>query len=99
MATRTRRSIEDRIAETQAKLKALEEKKKAMEEKRKSAKTMKLVLTKDSPGITELLNHIDSTAKQNGVKVADIIKAVAKLKRTGLVIEHRSTRFDDVMGL
>ncbi len=93
MATRTRRTIEERIAETEAKLKALQE------EGRKIKAAKKLGLTKDSAGVAELLKQIDSVAKQNGVKAADVIKAVAKLKRTGLVIEHKSTRFDDVMAL
>lgn len=92
MVTRAKRTIEERIAETQAKLKSLQNEKKII-----SAKAKKL--TKESAGVAELLNQIDSVAKQNGVKVADVIKAVAKLKRTGLVIEHQSTRFDDVMPL
>ena len=95
MVTRAKRTIEERIAETQAKLKSLQ----AEEKKLKSAKAKKLVLTKESAGVAELLKQIDSVAKQNGVKAVDVIKAVAKLKRTGLVIEHRSTRFDDVMSL
>lgn len=93
MVARTKRTIEERIAETEVKLKALQE------EERKIKVAKKSVLTKESAGVAELLNQIDSVAKQNGVKTVDVIKAVAKLKRTGLVIEHRSTRFDDVMAL
>jgi len=95
MVTRTRRTIEEQIAEAQAKLKALQEQGKKIKE----AKSKRFVLNKDSAGVAELLNQIDSVAKQNGVKAADVIKAVAKLKRTGLLIEHRSTRFDNVMAL
>jgi hypothetical protein len=95
MVTSTKRTIEERITETQAKLKSLQNEVKKI----KSAKGKKLVLTKESAGVAELLNQIDLVTKQNGVKVADVIKAVAKFKRTGLVIEHKSTRFDDVMSL
>lgn len=93
MATRAKRTIDERIAEAQAKLESLQK------QKLNSVKAKKLKLTKESVGVAELLNQIDSVAKQNGVNVADVIKAVAKLKRTGLVIEHKSTRFDDVMSL
>jgi hypothetical protein len=99
MVTRTRRTIEERISEAQAKLKTLEKMKSAREEKTKALKANKNVLTKESVGVVELLNQIDAVANQNGVKVADVIKAVAKIKRTGLIIEHKSTRFDDVMSM
>jgi predicted Rossmann fold nucleotide-binding protein DprA/Smf involved in DNA uptake len=99
MITRTRRTIEERIAEAQTKLKKLEEMKNAREERAKAVKAKKNVLTKESVGVLELLTQIDAVANQHGVKVADVIKAVAKFKRTGLIIEHKSTRFDDVMGI
>lgn len=93
MVSRVKRSIEGRIADTQAKLKSLQNEKRKLQ----SAKARKL--TKASAGVAELLKQIDTVAKQNDVKVADVIKLAAKLKRTGLVIEHKSTRYDDVMSL
>lgn len=44
-------------------------------------------LDKDSAGMPALLDAVQSTADLNNVAVADVIKAVAKLKRTGLKIE------------
>jgi DNA-binding protein H-NS len=93
MVTRAKRSIEDRIADTQAKLKLLQSEKKKLEQ------TKAKKLTRASAGMAELLKQIDSVAKHNNVKAADVIKLAAKLKRTGLVIEHKSTRFDEVMSL
>lgn len=92
MVTRAKRTIEDRIADTQAKLKLLQSEKKLELTKAKK-------LTRASAGMAELLKQIDSVAKHNNVKAADVIKLAAKLKRTGLVIEHKSTRFDEVMSL
>ena len=93
MVTRAKRTIEDRIADTQAKLKLLQSEKKKLEQ------TKAKKLTRASAGMAELLKQIDSVAKHNNVKAADVIKLAAKLKRTGLVIEHKSTRFDEVMSL
>lgn len=93
MVSRVKPTIEDRIADTQAKLKSLQNERKKLQ----AAKAKKL--TKASIGVADLLRQIDSVAKQNHVKVADVIKLVAKLKRTGLLIEHKSTRYDDVMSL
>ena len=93
MVTRAKRTIEDRIADTQAKLKLLQSEKKKLE------LTKAKKLTRASAGMAELLKQIDSVAKHNTVKAADVIKLAAKLKRTGLVIEHKSTRFDEVMSL
>lgn len=93
MVTRAKRTIEDRIADTQAKLKLLQNEKKKLEQ------TKAKKLTRASAGMAELLKQIDSVAKHNNVKAADVIKLAAKLKRTGLVIEHKSTRFDEVMSL
>lgn len=48
-------------------------------------------LNGDSPGMPALLAAVQSTADLNNVAVAEVIKAVAKLKRTGLRIE-KATR-------
>ena len=93
MVSRAKRTIEDRIADTQAKLKSLQNEKKKLQ----SAKAKKL--TKSSAGVAELLKQIDLVARQNNVKAAAVIELAARLKRTGLVIEHASTKYDDVMSL
>lgn len=81
-AKRTRRTIDDRIAELQAKIKVLEEKKKANEMKK--IKAQKVKLTRDTEGMSDLLAWVDQIAAQNNVRAADVVMAVAKLKRTGL---------------
>jgi hypothetical protein len=48
-------------------------------------------LSIESKGMQELLKAVQSVAEQNNVAVAEVIKAVAKLKRTGLKIE-KATR-------
>lgn len=97
MTIRQKRTIDQRIAEAQAKLKALEEKKKAKEEK--VLKTKKVILTKDSAGMPELLSQIQEVANANKMKVAEVVMAISRIKRTGLIFRHRSTNFDDVMGM
>jgi len=68
------------IGEAQAKLKELE----AMKEEQKFKKSMKPKLTKESQGISELLNQLDAVAKTNEVKPAEVIILLARTKRTGL---------------
>jgi len=96
MATRKRRTIEEIIAETEARLKALKEKKATNKQKVKAVK-----LTKETAGMTELVNQIAKIADANNAKSADVIMAASKMLRTGLVIKHRSQdkKFDDVMGM
>jgi asparagine synthetase A len=48
-------------------------------------------LSAESNGMQELLKAVQAVADQNNVAVAEVIKAVAKLKRTGLKIE-KATR-------
>jgi hypothetical protein len=48
-------------------------------------------LNAESKGMPALLTAVQSVADQNNVAVAEVIKAVAKLKRTGLKIE-KATR-------
>ena len=48
-------------------------------------------LSSESKGMQALLTAVQSVADQNNVAVAEVIKAVAKLKRTGLKIE-KATR-------
>ncbi len=44
-------------------------------------------LGKDSPGMSALIDAVQNVADNNNVSVAEVIKTVAKLKRTGLTIE------------
>ena len=78
-----RRSKEERIAELEAKIQKLKE---------KSAPVKAVKLDKASPAMDELLVAIDNAAEQNAVSVAEIIKAVARIKRTGLKIENAARK-------
>ena len=52
-------------------------------------------LSAESIGMQELLVAVQSVADKNSVNVADVIKAVAKLKRTGLKIEKATRKPKD----
>lgn len=58
----------------------------------KAPEATKPELSKDSADIAALLNQIDAAAENNKVKVAEIIKLVSRLKRTGLKIEDYASR-------
>ena len=77
---RVRRTIDQIIADTEAKLKALKGKKSV----NVKAQTK---LTSDSAGMGELLDNFSSVMKQHNVTAAEVIKAVARIKKTGLTIE------------
>jgi hypothetical protein len=85
------KSIDEKIAEMKQKMKALRLQKKLANQS-KTAKATKPALTKESPGIAQILDQIDVAANHNKVKVAEIIKLVSRLKRTGLKIEDRARR-------
>ena len=60
-------------------------------EKKLAEKKAKLLsklsdLSKDSPGMEALLDVVQTVADNNNVAVAEVIRAIAKLKRTGLQI-------------
>ena len=68
----------------------------AAAEKKLADKKAKLLskladLSKESPGMEALLDVVQTVADNNNVAAAEVIKAVAKLKRTGLKIE-KATR-------
>lgn len=82
MATpRAKKSTEELLQEAEAKVKSLKQQIK-IEKNRQSA-----ILTKDSDGMAAAINAVENVAKINKVKVADVIKAIAKIKRAGLKIE------------
>lgn len=85
------KTIDEKITEMKQKMKELRMQKK-LAAKVKTPKAAKPELSKDSPGVEILLNQIDATAENNKVKVAEIIKLVSRLKRTGLGIEDRAGR-------
>lgn len=94
MVSRTRKTVDDRIADAKAKLVALKAKKKekAQKEREKKKNLMSVALTKDSAGMQELLNQIGVVMTQNKVKAADVIKAASRFKRTGLTFEDRTKK-------
>ena len=79
MATiRTRKTIDEIIAEQEAKLKALKAK------KRNAVKGKKKEITRDSDGVANLLVQLEGVARANKVKKPVLIRALAKLTRSGL---------------
>ena len=75
--TRTRRTIEEQIEAQKAKLKAL------IASKRTAKKTKKEI-TRESEGVENLLAQLEAVAKANKVKKPVLIRAIAKLTRSGL---------------
>ncbi len=72
----------------------------AAAEKKLADKKAKLLskladLSKDSPGMSALLDVVQTVADTNKVAVAEVIKAIAKLKRTGLKIEKATRKAKD----
>ena len=76
--TRTRKTIDEIIAEQEAKLKALKAK------KRNAVKGKKKEITRDSDGVANLLVQLEGVARANKVKKPVLIRALAKLTRSGL---------------
>ncbi len=56
-------------------------------QKLKEQPEKELKLTKDSAGIPAAIMAIEHAALQNNIAVSEIIKAISKIKRTGLRIE------------
>lgn len=71
-----RRSKEEIIRDLELKIQKLKE---------KAKKEVKL--TKNSSGIRDAILAIENAAEQNSVTAGEVIKAIAKFKRTGLKIE------------
>ena len=81
---RTKKTKEELLKEAEAKVKNIRQQIKIQKEKQNAA------LTKQSEGMAVAIAAIESVAKANKVKVSDVIRAIAKIKRAGLKIE--STR-------
>jgi hypothetical protein len=75
--TRTRKSIDELIVEQKAKLNAL------IAAKRKAGKAKKEI-TRESEGMEALLAMLEQVATTNKVKNPVLIRAIAKLTRSGL---------------
>lgn len=70
-------------------LKDAEEKVKKLKQEIKDANKKKAEkLTKDSEGIAAAITAIESAAKANKSTLAEVIKSIASIKRTGLKIEN-----------
>ena len=70
-----RRTKEERIAALEAQIQKLKE---------KSAAPKKIKLTKENAGISESISAIENAAELNEVSVVEVIKAISRIKRTGL---------------
>ncbi len=75
--TRTRLTAEEKIAALQAKIKAIKE-------AERTAKKGKKELTRESEGMEALLTMLEQVASANKVKKPVLIRAIAKLTRSGL---------------
>jgi hypothetical protein len=89
MATK-RKTLEELIKDTKIKLKELEAKKKL------KAKSGSKDLSKDSEGVPALVEALDTVAKAHKMTVPEVIKQIARIKRTGLVITNavRKVKFN-----
>lgn len=81
-----RRTKDERIAALEAQIQKLKE---------QSAKPKGIKLTKDSNGIATAISAIENAAELNEVSISEIIKAIARLKRTGLKIENSARKSED----
>ena len=75
--TRTRLTAEQRIAALNAKIKAIKE-------AERTGKKGKKEITRESEGVENLLAQLEAVAKANKVKKPVLIRAIAKLTRSGL---------------
>jgi len=81
MATpRTKKTKEELLKEAEATVKQIKQQIKAEKEKQNAA------LTKESAGMDAAITAVENAAKANKVKIADVIKAIAKIKRASLKI-------------
>jgi len=77
----TKKTKEDLLKEAEAKVKNIKKQIKAEKAKKDAA------LTKHSEGMEVAIAAVEAAAKANKVKIADVIRAIAKIKRAGLKIE------------
>lgn len=73
-----RRSKEAIIKELEAKILKLKE---------QAAPKKEVKITKESAGIADAVSAIENASVQNEISVAEVIKVISRIKRTGLRIE------------
>ena len=83
---KARKSIDELIADAEAKLKELHNRKNSVKET--------FELNKDSSGMTELISAFDAVVQGNKVKASDVIRAIAKIKRIRIEIPARGKSVD-----
>ena len=71
-----KKSLDEQIAEAEAKLAKLKAQKSGM------------ALDKTSPGVSQLMVVLDDVCEQNGCGVIDIIKSISRMKKLGLKIDR-----------
>ena len=81
-----RRSKEEIIKELEAKILKLKE---------QASVKKDVKITKESAGIAEVISAIEHAAEQNNISVAEVIKVVSRIKRTGLQIENSVRKSQD----
>lgn len=86
---RARKTIEEQIKAAEDLVKKLKTTKK------EQAKKSDNVLTTESAGIADVIVAIEAAAKENKCTLADVIKAVSRIKRTGLKIENAVRKTKD----
>lgn len=74
-----RKTLDEMIEEAKLRVIELQSRKKAVKAKTKD-------LTKDSVGIAELITAIDAVAKTHKITVPEVVKQIARIKRTGLEV-------------
>jgi len=89
----TRKTKEELLQEAKDRVKKIEAEIQAASKK----KTVKL--TKNSEGIAEAIDAITKAAEANKSTLAEVIKAIASIKRTGLRIENAVSKSADYLSL
>lgn len=78
-----RRTKEEIIKELEAKIQKLKEQSKVEKE---------VKLTKHSAGFSEAISAIENAASQNNIAVAEVIKVISRIKRTGLKFDSAAQK-------
>lgn len=87
--SRVRRSFDERI-------KSLREEIAELEKKQQEELSKKTVLTKSSLGVEAAIAALELVVKENKTTMAEVIKLIAKTKRTGLTIEKTVKRKEEI---
>lgn len=85
MATRTKKSIDEQIAEAEAAAQKYQEKVKALKAKKEGGGK----LTKESPGVQELFAAIEKVCEENSCNNIAVVQAINRMKKLGLEIVQK----------